>query len=139
MLAQVLLSTSCEEVSSERGSRYMDPRCPAVSRLGYGIARFALGQARRSLAPNRQNVWRFLTFSTGFLVPRGWRGEGAFCRPYTPPPSPFDGRRERDGPRDTPENIDVLEIVNVYAALHVIICVSPASSLHSRDVGMCGF
>jgi hypothetical protein len=42
-------------------------------------------------------------------------------------------------PERPSENIDVVEIVNVYAALHVIIYVSCASLLHPRDVGMCGF
>jgi hypothetical protein len=42
-------------------------------------------------------------------------------------------------PETPPEKIGVVKIVNVYAALHAITCVSCASLLHSRDVGMCGF
>ena len=38
-------------------------------------------------------------------------------------------------PETPPENIGVVRIVNVYAAPHVITCVSCASLLHSRDVG----
>ena len=36
------------------------------------------------------------------------------------------GRRERDGLRDALRIFTVVEIINVYAASHVIICVSPA-------------
>jgi hypothetical protein len=43
-------------------------------------------------------------YQRGFIFhPRSARNrEGAFCRLYTPPLHSFDGRRERDGPRDTP-------------------------------------
>ena len=54
-------------------------------------------------------------------------------------PSTKAGEKGKRWSQSPSENIGVVKIVNVYAALHVITCVSCASLLHSRAVGMCGF